>query len=540
MTGLDRYEVLKPLGRGGMGSVDLARDRVLDRLVAIKRLRTGFDDEGVRRRFAREARILAALQHPNVVNVFDYFEHDDDPFLVMEFLEGDTLRTVIAERRPWPLARRLEVIGHICDGLEKVHRAGIIHRDIKPANLMVTRDGTVKLLDFGVAKASGTALTMPRVQLGSPNYMSPEQIRGEELDPRSDVFALTAVLYELVSFAAPFPGDLPQAFHAILQADPRPPDVDPALQRIIARGLAKDRDRRTASAAQLGRELADFRADLGAASTVRVSRAAGPVHDGSLLEPAADAGDEPEEAPAGRRQLVAGLLALVVGVALVIVLGIASRRETAPEPGGVTGAGDVPKVSPGPAPGPGPTPGPEPSTGPARGRRGTPTGPRPENPREKEPDEGPRPGPLVPPVGPTPGIDPDASRGNTGVQQPAVVDPGTDSNQAAEDEEIREVLRAYEAAHNAMDVPAIKSVYPEMPQPETVTLERTFLDLDSYRFALSIQRIQVRGDTARAMCRITRSYTPIRGEPRTVSGEAVITLRKTGGNWFIASVSGDR
>jgi hypothetical protein len=521
---------------------------VLDRLVAMKRLRTGFDDEAVRLRFAREARILAALQHPNVVNVFDYFEHECDPFLVMEFLEGETLRAVIAERRPWSLARKLEVVGHVCAGLDCVHRAGIIHRDVKPANLMLTRDGNVKLLDFGVAKAAGTVLTLPRMQLGSPNYMSPEQIRGEAIDARSDIFALTTVLYELVAFKPPFPGDVPQAFNGILHADPARlgesvPDVPASLERLILRGLAKDREHRIGSAAQLGRDLALVRGELGGATTLRVPGdgafvAAAPdesVRDrvGSLLH----ADDEPP-AHSGRRQLTVGAIAIVCGLAfLLLVAGLWPRGAATPTAPGRGQEGtlgqDRPRTGPDDDKGSGqPKPSDVRPTGTFRSDKRkpaiqtptilNPAASRGNGPREPETD----PPPVNHPAGtPQPG-DPPAA--------PAVISSQPESQ--SDDRQIREVLSALERAHNERKAQDIKSLYPALSHSEVVTLERTFLDYVTYAFTISGETIQTKGDLARVSCRMTRSYTRHQGDSRNVTASGVISLRKVNDAWEITDI----
>jgi len=542
MHGLERYEILKHLGRGGMGSVHLARDKVLGRLVAVKRLRAGGDDEGMRRRFEREARILAALQHPNVISVFDFFEVDGDPFLVMEYLEGETLRTVIAEQRPWSLARKLEIIEHLCDGLESVHRAGIVHRDVKPANLMLTRDGAIKLLDFGVAKTPGTALTQPRMAVGSPNYMSPEQIRGEPLDARSDVFALAAVLYELVAYTPPFPGDMPQAFQAILAGQPAPLStlvlgVTARLDRLVERGLAKASHDRWGSVAHLASELRAIQADLSAATTRHDNPPAASVAiDRAVSVEAASTPVDAEDAPAaGHRQLVAGIAAGAAAIVVVLV-GLWSIRTTPAEaPRATVASGNESGT---------PSRGVEGSEPKAIGRRETRrAGPRTVPSSTAAMESSPPPSPRSESDEPVA-----ATRTPTTAPGTAAVPPGNLAApvesappaaapaDGADEAEIHAVLSAYERAHADRSVPAIKSIFPDLPQSSVLLLERQFLDTVEYRLALSNMAIRRRDASAQVTCRATRSYTPVRGDARNVVSRLMIEMRKRDDGWVIVAI----
>ena len=195
---IGRYQVLERIGEGGMGSLYLARDPAIDRLVAIKLLRRGFDTEAVRERFAREARAAGRLRHPNIVTIFDVGEHDGDPFIAMEFLAGETLAELVRQGAGLTLSRRLKLLEELCDGLAYAHRAGLVHRDIKPANLMVDAEGVLKILDFGIVRVSDSGVTQAGVLVGTINYMSPEQVLGTGVDHRSDIFAVGLVAYELL------------------------------------------------------------------------------------------------------------------------------------------------------------------------------------------------------------------------------------------------------------------------------------------------------------------------------------------------------
>jgi serine/threonine protein kinase len=207
---IGRYEVRSLLGQGGMGRIYLAFDPTLDRLLALKVLRgDDHDDDGaaVQERFAREARAAARLGHPNIVTIYDVGVHDGQPFIAMEYVPGETLASVIRSRRPRTLKDCLGILKDIASGLDYLHRSGLVHRDVKPGNVMVTPDGAVKILDFGVARIVHSSITVSGTFLGSPSYMSPEQVRGEAADHRSDIFSLGSVMYELLSEHRAFQGD---------------------------------------------------------------------------------------------------------------------------------------------------------------------------------------------------------------------------------------------------------------------------------------------------------------------------------------------
>jgi serine/threonine protein kinase len=251
-TRLGPYEVLAPLGAGGMGEVWTARDTRLDRLVAIKVLKEKFSE-----RFEREARAVAALNHSNICTL-----HDVGPnYLVMEYIEGTTLKG------PLPVDQALKYAAQICDALDAAHKRGITHRDLKPANILVTKAG-VKLLDFGLAKirpaiqaGEGTmtmALTGKGEILGTFQYMSPEQVTGQDAGPRSDIFSFGLVLYEMLTGKRAFEGSSPASVIAAIMERPAPSIADvvpPALDRVLQKCLAKDPDNRWQSARDLKDEL---------------------------------------------------------------------------------------------------------------------------------------------------------------------------------------------------------------------------------------------------------------------------------------------
>jgi serine/threonine protein kinase/Tol biopolymer transport system component len=268
-TRLEHYEITAHLGSGGMGEVYRATDSKLGRSVAIKILPDAFArDEERLARFEREARVLASLNHPHIAAIYGIEESADRKFLVMELATGETLADRIA-RGPIPLDQALAIAPQIAEALEAAHEKGIIHRDLKPANIKVSADGRVKVLDFGLAKAfagevansnlsnsptMSLAATNAGVILGTPAYMSPEQAKGAEVDRRTDVFSLGAVLYEVLTGRQAFPGDnAAEVLAAVIKEEPAwdrlPKETPPAIRRLLQRSLRKDRNRRLQTAA---------------------------------------------------------------------------------------------------------------------------------------------------------------------------------------------------------------------------------------------------------------------------------------------------
>jgi dipeptidyl aminopeptidase/acylaminoacyl peptidase len=272
-TRLGSYEVIAPLGSGGMGEVYRARDLKLGREVAIKVLPiiVAFSAER-RARFEREARAIASLSHPNVLTIFDFGTHEGRTYAVMELLEGETLRERLRDG-PLPLRKAVEYGVQMAEGLAAAHEKGIVHRDLKPENVIVTLDGRVKILDFGLARMSsadepGAAdvdtqvhRTDPGTVLGTAAYMAPEQVRGEPADHRADIFSLGCLLYEMLAGVRAFARDTPvETMSAILKAEPPPLDrteapVPPALERIVRRCLEKQPSERFQSARDLAFQL---------------------------------------------------------------------------------------------------------------------------------------------------------------------------------------------------------------------------------------------------------------------------------------------
>ena len=264
---IGRYDILDRIGFGGMGMVFRGRDPHIGRMVAIKLLRVA--DEDLHDRFLREAQSAGSLKHPNIVTIYDFGEHEGAPYIIMEYVEGTTLAEHIKQNIPLTLARKLELLEELAAGLEYAHNKGVVHRDVKPANVMVDREGILRILDFGIARMTDSGLTQTGMIMGTPNYMSPEQVEGKASDRRSDIFAAGLVMYELLSYHQAFPGEtMHQVMNAIVRQTPvalraRVPDLDPALETIVNRAIEKEPARRYQTMAAMGTHIARLRSKLG-------------------------------------------------------------------------------------------------------------------------------------------------------------------------------------------------------------------------------------------------------------------------------------
>jgi serine/threonine protein kinase len=267
---IGKYEILDLIGRGGMGVVYKARDTVLGRLVALKVMTSSLADNAeVRERFLREARAVSMLQHANIVVVFELGEHDGNPYIVMEYLDGEPLDCTIRANIALTVLQKIDIILQVSKALQYAHERGIVHRDVKPGNIMLMRDGNVKVVDFGIAHLADHTITRTGLVLGTVSYMSPEQLNGEPVDARTDIFSLGIVFYLLLTGKLPFEGasTAETMMKILLEPPPRLAqfgDVNPPeLQPIIDRALAKQREERYQTCAEMAEGLVRVRNRIG-------------------------------------------------------------------------------------------------------------------------------------------------------------------------------------------------------------------------------------------------------------------------------------
>jgi serine/threonine-protein kinase len=346
----DRYELGEILGFGGMSEVHLARDLRLHRDVAIKVLRADLArDPSFYLRFRREAQNAAALNHPAIVAVYDTGEAETPsgplPYIVMEYVDGVTLRDIIHHDGPMPPRRALEVIADACQALNFSHQHGIIHRDVKPANIMISKTGAVKVMDFGIARAiadTGNSVTQTAAVIGTAQYLSPEQARGERVDARSDVYSLGCVLYELLTGEPPFVGDSPVAVaYQHVREDPvapshKHPGISAELDAVVLKALAKNPDNRYQSAAEMRADLVRVHSGEKPEAPKVLTAADRTLMMASRPGPRVSAGgagpvgyDYPTPRRGVGRWLVAAAILGVLTVVVTLVINVAGGRPSA-------------------------------------------------------------------------------------------------------------------------------------------------------------------------------------------------------------------
>ncbi len=326
---LGRYELLEVLGQGAMGVVYKAHDAFLDRIVAVKTYRKdiGITDE-VKRRFEREVKTTSRLAHPNIVTVYDGGLEGDVPFLAMEYVEGSTLEAEIEKRGRLPVPEALKTILLVCEGLAYAHGHGVVHRDLKPANILVSAAGQLKIADFGVAKLASASTQATLTPVGTPSYMSPEQVAGKPIDARADVFSLGILSYSLLTGQQPFTGDTWTSvlFQIMNEEPPHPSDVAPelphAVDQVIQRALAKSPAARTPSVSTFAAEL---RTAFAEAQIRTQPLPVEPPSRGEDFEGPLDTGDFGafrDLSPRDRDRSYAGPVSAIVVLILVAGLGI--------------------------------------------------------------------------------------------------------------------------------------------------------------------------------------------------------------------------
>ena len=333
MEKIGRYTILGELGRGGFGIVYKAQDPKINRVVAIKtiptqELRSFAGGKELYERFSREAQSAGSLSHPNIVTVFELAEDEAVTYIVMEFVPGRSLRDLMTDAAPIPVERKLSLIRQMAEALDFAHENGIIHRDVKPANILVTDAGVAKIADFGVAKiVSQQTMSATGAAIGTPSYMSPEQIMAKGVDGRSDQFSLAVIAYELLTGKQPFDGDsLPALIHQILSIEPPDPatvceEVERPGSGVLLRGLAKQSDQRFPTCVAFSDALRRAVINKEITGTLPVAAVAAAVAAPAAEVPVAKSSSSP---------LVKAGLAIGLGIAVAAVFIVRNQNQPAP------------------------------------------------------------------------------------------------------------------------------------------------------------------------------------------------------------------
>lgn len=360
-----KYVATKELGKGAMGIIYLGYDKDLDRPVAIKTIASSMKEENLKARFIREAQSTAKLHHNNIVTIYDFGLEGEQLFIVMEYLEGQDLQARVTARTPMDINERLDIVRQICLGLDYAHRNGVLHRDIKPANILVLGDGTVKIVDFGLAAihTSTPTLTQSSAIMGTPHYIAPERIYGEKACAQSDQFSVGLILYELLTYCCPFTGDtISSIIYKILNTEPKRLDpkissMFPEIVFIIRKAIAKNPEHRYRTMKEMAADIEGLQqkmTKLGFSLTTPVNTLDEPMEalDGIDAETYRifDSRTVRME-PVKRRRLEKVLLIAAPAVVLLIVLYFLFRSPQPPAPGPVTGPTAGPVTGPVSTPG---------------------------------------------------------------------------------------------------------------------------------------------------------------------------------------------
>lgn len=571
ITSIGKYQILELVGEGAMGVVYRAHDPVLERTVAIKVMNEAIArQEDLRKRFLREAQAAGSLQHPNVVTVYDLGEADGHLFIAMEFVPGVDLERMIELGEPMSLQSRLDIIIDVLTGLSYAHRKGIVHRDIKPANIRVAEDGRAKIMDFGVAHLASSSMTRTGSFLGTPSYMAPEQITQGQTTAATDIFAVGAVLYQLLAMMKPFDAPtLQNLLFKIISETPRPiseltPGLPPALDRIVMRALSKEPIARYASALEMANELTNVRAKL-----------SGPSYPASISLSAsvADAIEQTRKKSRTQSQRIAivGFAALAAALAIAIIRGPLSRSSAQSGTAETTTPGSAPAAvvksasiqeasQPLPSPAAGAETSPAIATQPATqsqtpAQRTTKT----EKPRVTARETRTA---AAPPKVPSRSIQaPSQSQAQTtplvvtqapvtAVRQDPLPSPPVieaprpvvkqESTVAAppppNPADIGPAVQAYARAIESRDVGAIRRVYPGLTAGQQRGFEQFFESARSINVTFRVTNVESSGSSADARLIGTYEYVTATGQSQRQPVNFAATLRHDGGVWKLVSV----
>jgi hypothetical protein len=585
MQKIGKYEVIRLIGEGGMGRVHEASDPVINRRVAIKTVSQAvLGSPEARARFLREAQAAGQLSHPNLITIFDVGEHDGVPYIVMELLEGEELTDTIAKGK-LSVEMKLRVMSDVCRGLAYAHAKGLVHRDIKPANIFVTTERLVKILDFGLARGLMSDVTQTGNVVGTPSYMAPEQVRGETIDQRSDVFSAGVVLYELLSGKRPFKGDSVAAtIFSVLEHEPEPldridPNMNPDLARIVERALAK------LPAARYQR-IDDMLADLttitaaGEQKTLLLPNLVQPqsiAPPPSIVQtrfqqrasnPAAQPAAVPAPAPPRSVPVrwVALAMAAVVVVAAIAVVLMRGRSSEEPAPAAALPAqasAPPPATAPAAPSAPVPAPGarlaetPRTAAAPPAPQTAAPSAatpaPRAANeppqtkpveppqvarepvpqPERQPPIEEPRPAPAVPPAtAPAPVAAPPPPPAPTAAPAAPPPPAPVDNSAAA----VQELVARYKSALEARDLGALKQIWPALGGRQETAMKAEFDNARAIAVTLQGVSVSIAGTTATVTCR--RDYVVTTSDRKTLNSATrmTMTLERKNGAWTIDTI----
>jgi hypothetical protein len=565
MDTIGKYQLIRVIGEGGMGRVYEAIDPVIGRRVAIKTISLDAEDADTRARFFREAQSAGQLSHPNLITIHDIGEIGGMPYIVMEYLEGmDLNRTMRQERLSYDT--KIEIMLAVCEGLSFAHGHDVIHRDIKPANIFRTTQGRIKILDFGLARGVVSEVTRTGKVLGTPNYMAPEQIRGDDVDHRADIFSAGVVFYELLTGRKPFEGDsIATTMYKVLETEPPPlhlvdVHLPLTLSTVVNRALAKDRSARF----QTSGEMLDAIAQGHGLSTY-----VPPSRQHTVASTPAPAIPEPAPARSRRSMVAGGILAALV-VAGLVGFAIWSRRATGPAPPlVVTIAAPAPAAPPAesavpPIPAPTPPPAVVPtvsSKGPAaastagRTRPGVVPAPIPAEPARTAQTARPadvstppaQPPPAAVPAPPEPKPAPPEPRLAPVEAAPVVAPPvaappaapaPAPSARAEESAEaaVQTLLTRYRTAIEARDIGALKRIWPALSGRQEEALVSEFQHARAITVGLGTPEIRTTGAGATVSCRRNYAVTTADGQTLRTVTTMIMTLARHDGAWSIETI----
>jgi len=578
-TQIGKYKIQELVGEGAMGTVYRATDSVLGRTVAIKVMNAAIAREkDHRQRFLREAQAAGSLQHPNVVTIYDLGELDGHLFIAMEFVHGTDLERLMTGAEPLKLSSKLDIIVDVLMGLSYAHKHGIVHRDIKPANIRVTDDGHAKIMDFGVAHLQSSDMTRTGLVVGTPSYMAPEQVMGGKAVPGTDVFAVGAVLYHLLTGSKPFEGPTLQSlFYRIVTDMPKPldevrPGLPAPLNAIVQKSMAKEASERFGSALDMANAIIAVRAELSGnayASTASLTASAVSVVEGFAPKPVPVASQKPF--PWKRIEVIAAAAAVV----LVALFAILRPKDTAPpvatQTVSDTAAHTVAVVDSPAAPEPAreiavqpvetvkkelpPPPASQEkkrdrlaeARAAARAREEA----RKEEARKEEarkkaartpPKTVTQPQPTLPL--PQPPVVSTPLRDNT--QRPVVTTPPPSAPVRPPDpapepkpdprDEINGVVAAYARAIESRDIGAVRRAYPGISSDQARGFEQFFQSARNINVTFRVSGLDVNGNSADARLTGTYQYTGSDGKAERQPVSFSATFRNDGGNWRLTAV----